>query len=81
MAWPWRGPSELAVSVLLLAVVCAALLPNRMIGADPALAWWGGHRLLALLWTSMVLAGSTVFAWFAFFGKFSREAWRDHRFN
>jgi hypothetical protein len=29
----------------------------------------------------MVCASFTVFGWFAFFGKFSREAWRDHRFN
>lgn len=81
MAWPWRGPVEMSVSVLLLAMVAAAVLPNRIIGADPDMSWWGPHRVLALLWTSMVFASFTVFGWFAFFGKFSRQAWRDHRFN
>lgn len=80
-AWPLRGPVELACSVIALAMLAAALLPGRMIGADPAQAWWGAHRVLALLWTSTVFASFTVFAWFAFFGKFSRQAWRDHRFN
>ena len=81
VAWPWRGASELVVSVFCLAVLAAGLLPNRMIGADAAQEWWGAHRLLALLWTTMVFASFTVFAWFAFFGKFSRQAWNDHRFN
>lgn len=81
MAWPWRGPVELGLSVLLLAMLFAAVLPNRFIGASPDVSWWGAHRILALLWTSMVCASFTVFGWFAFFGKFSRQAWRDHRFN
>lgn len=80
-AWPWRGAAELAVSVFALAVLAAGLLPNKVIGADPAWAWWGAHRVLALLWTTMIFASFTVFAWFAFFGKFSRQAWKDHRFN
>ena len=81
VAWPWRGATELSFSVFVLAVLAACLLPNRAIGADPAQAWWGAHRVLALLWTSMVFASFTVFAWFAFFGKFSRQAWKDHLFN
>lgn len=81
LVWPWRGPAELGLSVFALAVIAAACLPNRIIGADPAMTWWGAHRLLALLWTTMVFASFTVFAWFAFFGTFSRQAWRDHRFN
>ncbi len=82
-AWAWslRGPVELAISVLALAILAACLLPNRIIGADPAQTWWGAHRVLAVLWTTMVFASFTVFAWFAFFCKFSRQAWRDHRFN
>ncbi len=81
IAWPWRGPVELGVSILLLAVIAAAALPNRMIGADPLISWWGVHRVLALVWTTVVFASATVFAWFAFYGKFSRQAWRDHRSN
>lgn len=81
IAWPLRGPGELAATVLLFAVLAACMLPNQLIGADPAQAWWGAHRVLALLWTSVVLGSSVIFAWFAFFGKFSRQAWNDHRFN
>jgi hypothetical protein len=80
-AWPFKGPVELAVGVLLLGLLGAALLPNAVIGASPELPWWGAHRVLAILWTSMVFASFTVFAWFTFFGKFSRDAWRDPRFN
>ncbi len=80
-AWPWRGPSQLAISVFLLAIAAAAIMPNRIIGADPAWPWWGAHRVLALLWTSMVFASFTVFGWFAFFGNFSKQAWNDHHFN
>ncbi len=81
MAWPFRGPVELAITVLLLAAIAAGLLPNQVVGASPDLPWWGAHRALAMLWTSMVFASFTVFAWFTFFGKFSRDAWRDPRFN
>ncbi len=77
LAWPWRGPFELGITVLFVAVLAACSLPNQLIGVDPAEAWWGGHRMLALLWTSMVCASITVFSWFAFFGKFSRHAWTD----
>ncbi len=81
MAWPFKGPVELAIAVLVLAALGAGLLPNNVIGASPELPWWGSHRVLAMLWTSMVFASFTVFAWFTFFGQFSRDAWRDPRFN
>ncbi len=80
-AWPSRGPVQLAFSVLLFAVVAAALLPTRIITSDPQAAWWGAHRLIALWWTTMVSASFTVFGWFAFFGQFSKEAWNDKHFN
>lgn len=81
MAWPFKGPLELSLMVLILAVIAAGLFPNVVIGASPELPWWGAHRLLAMVWTSMVFASFTVFAWFTFFGKFSRDAWCDPRFN
>jgi hypothetical protein len=81
LVWPLKGPVELSVALVVLAALAAGLLPNNVIGASPELPWWGAHRALAMLWTSMVFASFTVFAWFTFFGKFSREAWRDPRFN
>jgi len=81
LAWPWRGPVELGTTVLLLALIAAGAMPNRILGADPEGSWWGAHRLLAVLWTTVAFVSITVFTWFAFFGKFSRQAWRDHRFD
>ena len=80
-SWPLRGPVQLAVCVLILAIIGAALLPTRIITSDPQAAWWGAHRLIALWWTSMVCASFTVFGWFAFFGQFSTHAWNDRHFN
>lgn len=81
MQWPLRGALQGLVSLLVLALVAAALLPNTVIGADAGAPWWGAHRLLAVLWTVMLTAGSASFGWFAFFGKFSDRAWNDPHFN
>ena len=81
LVWPWRGPVELGVSVLLMALLIGAAVPNHLLGVGPGMAWWGAHRVLGMVWLTFVLAGFTTFAWFAFFGMFSRRAWRDHRFN
>ena len=79
--WPLRGPLHGVLTLLLLALAAAAVLPNTVIGAAGSAPWWGGHRLLAALWTVMLTAGFASFGWFAFFGKFSDRAWNDPRFN
>lgn len=81
LTWPLRDPLRLAVSVLLLAMLGAALLPTSVLTHAPDAGWWGLHRLLALIWTSMVAASFTVFSWFAFFGQFSSDAWDNKHFN
>lgn len=79
--WPLRGPVQAVAFLAAFALVAAAALPNVAVGADPSAPWWGGHRLLAVLWTVMLTAGAASFGWFAFFGKFSSRAWNDARFN
>ena len=79
--WPFRTVRHLIASVFLLAVLLSVLMPNELIVADPQAAWWGAHRVLFLFWSTMVCASFTVFGWFAFFGRFSAEAWRSHHFN
>jgi len=80
-AWPFRSPMTLGACVFALAVVAAMLAPNVIITTDPAVGWWGAHRILFLFWSAMVLASFTVFSWFAFHGRFSREAWNSRTFN
>jgi hypothetical protein len=78
MAWPFRSPWQLAAVVLVLAGALSLLVPNAWMGSlSPE--HWGGYRLTALLFSSMVLASITSFCWFTFGGKFSREVWNDHR--
>lgn len=79
--WPLQGPRQAVATLMAFALLAAALLPNAFIGADPAAPWWGGHRLLAALWTVMLTAGFASFGWFAFFGQFSDRSWNDQRFN
>lgn len=79
--WPLRGPLQGVATLLALALVAAALLPNTVIGAAGSAPWWGAHRMLAALWTVMLTAGFASFGWFAFFGKFSDSAWNDPHFN
>lgn len=80
-AWPFRSLSTLGASVFALAVVAAMLAPNWLITTDPQAAWWGGHRVLFLFWSSMVFASFTVFGWFAFMGRFSKDCWNSRTFN
>lgn len=80
-AWPLRGWPQLAAVVFVLAALAAALLPTSVLTNVPDAGWWGLHRLLALLWTTMVAASFTVFGWFAFFGQFSQDAWNSRHFN
>lgn len=79
LCWPLRGPAQAITSVLVLALIAAAALPNMFVGADPAMPWWGSHRLLAALWTVMLSAGFGSFGWFAFLGRFSSTCWNDPR--
>jgi hypothetical protein len=76
--WPLRSAWNLGATVLLLAVLISLFLPNQLVGYTGT-AWWGGHRLLALLWSSMVLASVVAFTWFTFFGRFSPEVWKEKR--
>jgi hypothetical protein len=78
-AWPLRGPWQLGATVMTAALMIAALMPNAWVGVGSELSWWGSHRLLGMLWTTMVATAFTVFAWFAFHGRFSREAWDGPR--
>lgn len=78
--WPFRSLLTLAFSVLLVAMVGAALVPAAWIATDGT-GFFSGQRLLLLFWSSMVCAGFTAFGWFAFFGQFSRQAWNSRYFN
>jgi hypothetical protein len=79
--WPLRTPAHLALTVFMLATVLAFAVPNSMLIGDPEAPWWGWHRGLFLVWTSMVFASFTLFGWFAFFGQFSSQAWNSRYFN
>lgn len=79
--WPVRTVAHLAILVLLFAAVSSMLVPTHWMTTDPTATFWGAHRMLFLLWTTMVSASFTVFGWFAFFGQFSAEAWNSRYFN
>lgn len=81
LAWPFRSVVHLAATVGLLAVLLTLLVPNAMITSDPLAGTWGPHRMFFLFWSSMVLSSFTVFAWFAFFGSFSKDDWNSRHFN
>ncbi|MCB9170817.1 MAG: hypothetical protein H6597_03940 [Flavobacteriales bacterium] len=80
-AWPLRSPLEGILTMVLLATVVALMVPTSWITSDGPANWWGGHRLLIWFWMLMVTAGFTVYGWFAFFGRFSRDAWSSRTFN
>lgn len=81
LGWPVRSVGHLAAVVFALALLLTAVMPAHLITSDPAAGFWGGHRLLFLFWTSMVLTSFTVFGWFAFFGQFSVQCWNSRYFN
>lgn len=81
LGWPTRSPWTLGACVLLLAMVFTAVMPADLITRDPSVGFWGAYRILFLLWSTVVVASFTVFAWFAFFGQFSTQAWNSRYFN
>lgn len=81
LVWPFRTLGTLAASLVLLALVAAAFTPSTVITTDPSAGWWGAHRVLFFFWSTMMLAGFTIFSWFAFHGRFSSECWNSRTFN
>lgn len=81
LAWPLRGMMQLALSMSLIAMGAAALLPTWLLTSDTTATWWGAHRFIALLWTMGICTSFTLFSWFTFFGQFSRSAWNSKYFN
>ena len=79
--WPFRSAIHLGVSVVLLGILLAMVVPNNWIASTPEAGFWGAHRIVMCVWSIMVCASFTVFAWFAFFGQFSSEAWNSRYFN
>lgn len=79
--WPVRAPFHLGATVLIAALVLAAAIPTGWITRDPMAGWWGAHRFLFAFWSTVVVTAFTVQAWFAFFGRFSGEAWNSRTFN
>lgn len=79
--WPFRSPKHLAATVVVSAFIVAAAMPTAWITRDPSAGWWGAHRILFAFWSAAVITAFTVQAWFAFFGRFSREAWNSRTFN
>jgi hypothetical protein len=76
--WPLRSAWQAAAMLCVIAASLSLAVPNEWVGSiSPEL--WGGHRLVALLFCTMVLASITAFCWLTFGGKFSREVWNDHR--
>ena len=81
LTWPLRSIVQLSFSVLVLAALLSFLIPSELLTGMPDAPFWGAHRVLAMVWTSMVCASFTVFGWFAFFGQFSVDAWNSRYFN
>ncbi len=79
--WPVRNVFTLAITVLAVGLVLGLLLPTALVTSAPDATYWGGHRILAMAWSTMICASFTVFGWFAFFGQFSSEAWNSRYFN
>ncbi len=79
--WPVRNWKNLVVTVLLASVLIGSFTPSSWLIADPTVAWWGGHRVMAIFSTMMLLCAATAFGWLAFFGQFSEEAWDSKTFN
>lgn len=75
LMWPLRGPFQLITALALLASLLSVCVPNPLLGVGPETPWWGTHRLLGGFWITLVIAAFSSFAWFTFFGRFSRDAW------
>ena len=78
--WPLRSPLQLAVTVFLVAMLAAAVVPSAWLSPE-APVFFNGQRLMLLFWSTMVCAGFTAFGWLAFFGQFSAQAWNSRYFN
>jgi hypothetical protein len=68
-AWPLRSPVTLSTSVVLLALLCAAVVP-----ADGPAGLFAGKALL-FFWSLMALCAVTAYCWFTLGQRFNSEAW------
>lgn len=79
--WPLRSARHLVGILSVVALVLACLVPTELLTANPRAGFFGIHRILFFVWNILVLSSFTVYAWWAFFGKFSAKAWNDPTFN
>lgn len=75
--WPVRGPKQLAVSVLVLALVLSSLAPDAWTGVGEGAAFWSAERLLSTFRSVMMIGAGVVFGWFTFGGRFNSERWNS----
>lgn len=81
LGWPVRSPMHLGLAVLLFAMAIAASIPGHWLSNDPASGFLNVPRVVFFVWASMVCLSFTLFAWFAFFGQFSKHSWNSKYFN
>lgn len=79
--WPMRSPMHLASTLFVMALALTLIVPTGWLTGSEGAPWMNGTRILFFFWISVVLASMTAFGWFAFFGKFSTEAWNSRHFN
>ncbi len=79
--WPLRKPLNLLALLFSIAMVITCLVPNTLLSTNPTAHFLGLHRFMLFIWTSCLIASISFYTWFTFFGKFSTNAWNDHRFN
>ncbi len=79
--WPMRSWGQLAAVVIVLAALVAALVPSAWLSTEPRPAWFSLNRFALFICVTLFLSAATSYAWLAFFGQFSKEAWNSSTFN
>jgi hypothetical protein len=81
LGWPVRSVVHLATLLVMVAAFLAALVPSAWLSAEPQTAWLSLNRFALFTCAMLFLGAATSYAWLAFFGQFSKEAWNSSTFN
>jgi hypothetical protein len=79
LAWPFKTLTNLLISIAVISLIAAALLPTTILSSNPN--YFNFYRLAFFGWNLVFISSLVSYFWFALHQKFSVNAWNDRHFN
>lgn len=79
MAWPLKSLSKLVVTIMLLSILTASVIPGILISSS--VNYFSFGRVVFAIWLMLSISAIVSYLWFMLNQKFSEDEWNSHTFN